>query len=443
MKNFIRLLIILQFFAPAAFAQCEEPSIDTTGKKVAAGNFEIKNQTAPGEMILTLEAAAKNSSWETKGAESAVLAIFVDGKYNQDVLLFAGAEKFAYQVVLGKFAAGKHKVAAILNEARSAKNARDVKIFKLVVEPNAAQSPEDKFAVANAPVLYARPDTIDRFSDIPLFTYYEIFPLAENYFKIRYTTIFTNEDGGTQTAALMARWGRVTDIEWVYEIEAKNGAIASEIIQAASHVTKNFGGRRIFGEHPLIYDATVNNNFADAGCSALRTTLLPVRADLSKKSREDVMDENPWTYRIMAQEAVREGRINPQNLGANTIDDLRNYLYVEVYSQNASAAVAVGVKTTDGKTSRSDFDDARLRVDRSGYQRIAVRSPSPDSPVQSLNLFCEAVSPQKQVSGECRDTRIVKFIRLDKNYNVLETQNPANESRSIKTGERLDWFLER
>ena len=35
----------------------------------------------------------------------------------------------------------------------------------------------------------------------------------------RYSVIFSNEDGGTQTDRLMATWGRTTDIEFVYGVE--------------------------------------------------------------------------------------------------------------------------------------------------------------------------------------------------------------------------------
>ena len=54
-----------------------------------------------------------------------------------------------------------------------------------------------------------------------LLMYYEILHEANGNLIVRYTAIFTNEDGGTQTAALMARWGRATDIEWVYQIRAR------------------------------------------------------------------------------------------------------------------------------------------------------------------------------------------------------------------------------
>jgi hypothetical protein len=36
---------------------------------------------------------------------------------------------------------------------------------------------------------------------------------------IRYSVIISNEDGGTATPALMARWERTTDIELIYEVE--------------------------------------------------------------------------------------------------------------------------------------------------------------------------------------------------------------------------------
>ena len=421
-------------------AQCQEPTIDKTGKTIASKTFEIKNNTSSDEMILTFKGLVKNGSWAIKDSEAATVTIFTDDVYNQDVILFGGSEKFLYRVILGKFAVGKHTITAVLNESRSAKNTRHAKIADLNVSPIVVNLNEDKIAVANAPILYLRPDTIDKFSDIPLITYYEIIRSNANSFKIRYTTVFTNEDGGTQTTALMARWGRAADIEWVYELEVKNETIVSEIIQGVNHITKNFVGARIFGNHPVIFDAADNNNFADTGCSALRIALSPIRVDLSGKSRETVMDTNTWTYRIMAQEAFREGRVDPNNLGENTIDDLRNYLYVEIYSEPNSAAVAIESESINGKISRSDFNDAKLRITRGGYQRIAVRFPDDVSTLKSLKLVCEPINGT-QITGVCQNSRIVKFLKLDTAYKPLETVNPDIKSNSIKTGEKLTWFL--
>ena len=44
---------------------------------------------------------------------------------------------------------------------------------------------------------------------------------------LRYSVIFSNEDGGTATPALLARWGRTTDIEMAYEEEWRGGKMVS------------------------------------------------------------------------------------------------------------------------------------------------------------------------------------------------------------------------
>ena len=193
MNKIIITLIFIFLNSLIISAQCEAPTLEKTGKIISSKIFEIGSKTSQNEMILALEAAAKNSSWEVKGAESAVLTIFIDGKYNQDVFLFSGAEKFAYKLILGKFSDGTHKITIFLNNERSAKNIAEVKIYSLNIQPFVSNSPEEKLAIENSPMLYARPDTVDKFSDIPLFTYYEILPNVGNSYKIRYTTIFTNE----------------------------------------------------------------------------------------------------------------------------------------------------------------------------------------------------------------------------------------------------------
>src|SRR6266480_2264223 len=100
---------------------------------------------------------------------------------------------------------------------------------------------EDQLSLAHTPVLYARANTIDRFTDVPLMMYYEILPEGADRL-VRYTVVFTNEDGGTQTAALMARWGRATDIEWVYELRVRGEKVIEEIYQGVEHETKSFKG---------------------------------------------------------------------------------------------------------------------------------------------------------------------------------------------------------
>lgn len=414
----------LQF---GVYAQCKPaPTITATGKILKELVIKkAKSNSAETEPGLRVKASVKGASWQTKGAEAAVITVFVDGKYNQDVILFAGAESFEYQMLLGKFNFDEHKITLVHNNARSAPNAGSVKIHAAVTtvfdKSTAASETSDNsifrhFARVNAPFIYARPDTIDKFSDIPLLTYYEIFDETENVKRIRYTTIFTNEDGGTQSAALMARWGRMTDIEWIYEIRVNDsGEILSEMYQGANHETKIFKGQR-FGSHPLILDATVNNNFADSGCSALRVSPLLVEANLSNGSRETVMDAFPWTYQIMAQEAIRENRVNPAKLDANTIADPRDYLYAEIYSEPKNAAIALEAEMPDGKTVSSDAGNSLLRVNRRGYVRIALRLP-PDfsGKMPTLAIGCYTAS-DKIIDASCDNIKLVKIVRLDRDF---------------------------
>ena len=76
--------------------------------------------------------------------------------------------------------------------------------------------------IAGAPVLFARLNTVGKFSDIPLVLYCErVKDTAGD--ALQYTVIFSNEDGGTSTRTLMARWGRSTDIEYVYQRATATG----------------------------------------------------------------------------------------------------------------------------------------------------------------------------------------------------------------------------
>src|SRR5262245_31478686 len=157
---------------------------------------------AESEALLDLTASAPGTSWRERGAEAAVVTIYVDGQYHQDVILFAGALEFTYQLMLGRVGPGEHGLRVEFNSKQSAAKATSVKIGEAKVTTIDRKHPEFQ-AVARAPIIYARPDTVGKFSDIPLLAYYESERASAN--DLTYTVIFSNEDGGTQTTALMAR----------------------------------------------------------------------------------------------------------------------------------------------------------------------------------------------------------------------------------------------
>src|SRR5215467_14826605 len=84
--------------------------------------------TAESEALLDLTASAPGTSWRERGAEAAVVTIYVDGQYHQDVVLFAGAQEFTYQLMLGRVGPGEHNLRVEFNHKESAAKATSVKI---------------------------------------------------------------------------------------------------------------------------------------------------------------------------------------------------------------------------------------------------------------------------------------------------------------------------
>jgi hypothetical protein len=402
---------------------------------------EALNLREDMEVGLDIEARSPGASWIRKGAEASALLIMVDGIYNQDLLLWAGEEFFHYRVMLGRLRKGKHTVSVALNPARSAAGAQNAEIKFLRPLPLGAARDmggiDEQLAIAHSPFLYARANAIDRFTDIPLLMYYEIQPEAGGVLIVRYTVIFTNEDGGTQTAALMARWGRATDIEWVYQIRARGGEIIEETYQGVEHETKFFTGPRAGGVHPLLAVASDNNNFSDLACSAVRFAPLPIRSRLEKATRESVMDLYPQAYRVMTEELIREQRISEAPTDINHIADPRDYLYIEAGSEQEGATIAFDVKVAgQPRVFSSDMGDPRLRIDRSGNFRSAVRLPKGISPtmIGTITARCD-LRPTTAGVGSCKNLNLLRALMLDHNYVPRQLALQAQPESSLAAGE--------
>lgn len=436
--NYFSLLLLLVIFLSLAVLTMGAEKKSRLPQALAAKTFELTNDMDVG---LEIQARSPGASWAREGEEAAALLVTVDGAYNQDLLLWAGDEWFEYRVMLGHLTKGKHTVSVAVNLPRSAGGAQRAEVKQLRPLPVSTllsgTADDDRIALAHSPVLYARANTIDHFTDIPLVMYYEILRSGKTDLTVRYSVIFTNEDGGTQTLALMARWGRATDIEWVYEFRVRDGKIIEETFQGVSHETKTFTGSRTGGQHPLLAVASDNNNFSDLACSAVRFAPLPIRADLQSATRESVMDKYPQTYRVMTEELQREHRISPTPSGINVIADPRDYLYIEASSAQLGAALGFDVKVA-GQTEifSSDLGDNRLRIDRSGNFRTAVRLPHGISPaaVEAITARCDATS---QPAGErgCNHLKLLRVLMLDQNFVPRDLSVRAQPEASLEPTE--------
>jgi hypothetical protein len=263
-------------------------------------------------------------------------------------------------------------------------------------------------AIAAAPVLFARKNTIGTFSDVPLLLYCE--RLHEGGGDVlQYTAIFSNEDGGTSTRALMARWGRSTDIEYIYRVYlGPDGQPKRRTVQGPDHRELPYEGA-FEGAHPLLMPVTQNNMVAPTHPDQpFRFQLAPEIVDLTEKPRESVMDAHPVTYEVMAKELVRENKLRPfGSVAGEKISDPANYLYVAYQGTFAGSGLAVVVSLRDGRGFSSDLGRPDLLIGRSGAVQTAVELPpgSTVADIAGITFSCSVMPRTRNEplphSGEC------------------------------------------
>ena len=350
--------------ALAMLAAAAAPAVDRYEQ-----TFELAKE---GEVAATVRAGCAGCAWGESGREAAALRLAVDGVYSQHLLLARGAAPAEYRITVGTLAAGSHRLSIERDAALSAKQAGAATIE--VDDIRAIGDREQALAQSMAPVLYARENTVGKFTDLPILMWYEVAPTPRGR-QFRYSVIFTNEDGGTATDRLMATWGRTTDIEFVYGVEIDAaGRILAEEFQGPGHEVPPFHGRHE-ARHPLLWVSTDNNMVSESGASAIRYAPAPERVDLTNVSREAVMDRHPWSYALASEEMAREGKIADQGPGHNTIPDPRRFVYVEACGDVGDAALAFAVQVRDTWIA-SDRGVPEYRIVRDGCFRAAIPLPA-------------------------------------------------------------------
>lgn len=305
----------------------------------------------PGETLFDLLAAVPGGDWAAEGRESAFVTIYVDGEYNQDLILFYGEDIFPYQRLLGRLEAGEHEIRIVFSEEKSSSLIKNADIFKLEVRQVNDTDPEAVF-YKHAPLIYGRNiqhPYESTYTDTPLLIYYYCDEHDDLTMTLEYHVIFSHEDWGTTAPALMSKWGRTTDIEWVYRVKIDSlgniieGTEGIEEFQGPEHVTTRFGGRRALGCHPVLQAATLNGNVSDQIASGYRYMLRPAVRLPREVNREAVMNMYSWTYRVTAKEMLRQERLEqPVDLKTPQLADQRNYLFLQIARKSHGGNHRVG-----------------------------------------------------------------------------------------------------
>jgi hypothetical protein len=404
------------FAREAALALVLAAAAPQAGRDALVTTFEA---AAPGEAIAVVRAGCARCAWGEDGREAAALRILLDGKYSQHLVLARGEAPNDYRITLGAVAKGAHRLAIERDPALSARDVGPAEIASAAVEV-VANGGDDFVAQSMAPIHYARPNTVGKFTDLPILMWYEVAPTARGR-QFRYSVIFTNEDGGTATDRLMATWGRTTDIEFVYLVEIdRGGRIVAEQFQGPGHEVPPFTGRHD-ARHPLLWVSTDNNMVSESGPTEIRYAPAPERFDLTDVSREAVMDRHPWSYALASEEMKRERKIADEGPGHNTIPDPRRFVYLEACGEVGRSALAFAVDVR-GTWIASDRGLPQYRIVRDGCFRAAIPLPPGTSARDITGLRARAFR-RAAAAGQpappadpVRLTRVNTVFMLDESY---------------------------
>jgi hypothetical protein len=317
----------------------------------------------------------------------AAVGVWVDGRYAHDVLLFPASGHPAYDSLIGPLSAGRHDVEIrpsafwTLPDCMATAHVR-------------VSFPEGEAATVrlyrHAPVLELRADTVGEQSDVPLYAYAESTG-RDGMTRLSYTTVFSNEDGGTPTRALLARWGRTTDIENVFEVDLRADRVVREEFQGPDHVVRPFTGRR-HGDAPVLLVATLNNMVTDRGRGLVPVRPVPALVDLSHSTRESTMDGRAWAYRVMQRELEAEGRIAndvPADLEwEKRAPDPHAHVYLEAELHLTRAVVAAWIMDREGRRVWSHYERLPLAINRDGRVRSGVAAGANPAAIAEIGWAC-------------------------------------------------------
>jgi hypothetical protein len=316
----------------------------------------------------------------------------------QQMVLFFGATPFVYAGFAGPITTGDTYEVQISAEPGQPQGLSwpssgdvptiDVADAQLLVVPS--QNPE-ALAYAYAPVLYGR--STSALHDVPLLADATATPEPGGATKLSYTVVWSHEDAGTGFLPFLedGEWGRLTDIEdaisftvaadgsvsgaqYLWGGEPATGFADSE--GALQEVDEPFQGTWD-GHHPIVRDATGNNDFSDHGTTPFRFQLAPVPGPGPGQAREAVMDANPFTYQVMGEEVDRwygDGSPDPNSPQPG---DARQYAYVDLSTSGSSvSSVAVALQLAGSGTWYSSDFGTGFPLSGTGHVRTVVKLPT-------------------------------------------------------------------
>jgi hypothetical protein len=312
-------------------ASSTSTSSGTSTTAIASATSTTSAIPGRGEGLLRLALAAPGTSWGPGTPSSTVVdAALTDLSTRQVVgtqqfVLFWGASPFVYAGFTGPVRLSDRYSVKISVEAPAALHGLSqpgllppqAVLLASALEMVSPTNPQ-YLAYAYAPVVYGR--STSALHDVPMLIYAAVAPERGGAHVLSYVVVFSHEDGGTGYLPFLewGTWGRMTDIDNAisFTVSAAGSISGARYLwggepigfpdsqTSPQEVDRPFTGVW-WGKHPVLRDATGNNQFADFGTTPFRFQLAPVAAPAPGGAREAAMDANPFTYEVMADEVAR------------------------------------------------------------------------------------------------------------------------------------------
>lgn len=269
-------------------------------------SYEMDLQVDETREYRLLFKATASTNWSEDGNESVMVRIFVDNEYNQDIICFYGNQSFTYERLLGVLSKGVHTLRC---EIMPLTKTQEVRIEDIQIS-TADLTEEEQLVCRYSPLLYGRSvyGPYDQLhTDTPLMLIYFIEELEDDGIMIEYHVVFSHEDEGTPAPFLMAKWGRLLDIEYAIRVYlTKEHQVIKMEFQGAEHVIKPYKVEIGAIQYPILQTATCNGNFTDEITSSYRARFVPKKWDKDNEPREFVMEAYPFVNSVMIWEAERQ-----------------------------------------------------------------------------------------------------------------------------------------
>ena len=230
-----------------SIARAGPDAVPMPGGRAVAGaretfRFSVKRRA---EVVANLEMSSPGSNWAETGREAALADAHRRRAPRRSTSCCTPAIRhYTYAAFLGELSPGEHEL-RVERDARYSAPESGLK----VLGGNFRRSPP---AIRTGPRSRTLPFSTLAPTPSGVSTIFRCSLTASGSIEngqplLQYTMIFSNEDGGTSTRALMARWGRTTDVEYIYRAwldAARRGRRAPPFRRAITRKSRSAAGAR-------------------------------------------------------------------------------------------------------------------------------------------------------------------------------------------------------